>query len=201
MPAVDGGFRSPMTRAEENNAKEHNGNRDRIDLDRSAVRRHAARPERRPDHHARDAGSGRALRPPDQALEPEDEARSSSARATASTSSTCSTRSGCSSAPTTSWSRHVAQRRLGAVRRHQEAGAGSHPGRGAARAASSSSPTAGSAARSPTSRRVKGSIERLRAIEKMAEDGTFERMTKKEVLGLDARAREAGEVARRHQEA
>jgi len=32
---------------------------------------------------------------------------------------------------------------------------------------------------------VKGSIERLRSIEKMAEDGTFERMTKKEVLGLE----------------
>ncbi len=32
---------------------------------------------------------------------------------------------------------------------------------------------------------VKGSIERLRAIEKMAEDGTFERMTKKEVLQLE----------------
>jgi small subunit ribosomal protein S2 len=32
---------------------------------------------------------------------------------------------------------------------------------------------------------VKGSIERLRGIEKMAEDGTFERMTKKEVLHLE----------------
>jgi small subunit ribosomal protein S2 len=32
---------------------------------------------------------------------------------------------------------------------------------------------------------VKGSIERLRTIEKMAEDGTFERLTKKEVLGLE----------------
>src|SRR3982750_3403619 len=31
----------------------------------------------------------------------------------------------------------------------------------------------------------KGSIERLRTIEKMAEDGTFERLTKKEVLGLE----------------
>ncbi|HEY3356737.1 MAG TPA: 30S ribosomal protein S2 [Polyangia bacterium] len=31
---------------------------------------------------------------------------------------------------------------------------------------------------------VKGSIERLRSIEKMAEDGTFSRMTKKEVLQL-----------------
>jgi small subunit ribosomal protein S2 len=31
---------------------------------------------------------------------------------------------------------------------------------------------------------VKGSIERLRTIEKMAEDGTFERLTKKEVLQL-----------------
>jgi small subunit ribosomal protein S2 len=32
---------------------------------------------------------------------------------------------------------------------------------------------------------VKGSIERLRTIEKMAEDGTFERLNKKEVLGLE----------------
>ena len=32
---------------------------------------------------------------------------------------------------------------------------------------------------------VKGSIDRLRSIEKMAEDGTFDRMTKKEVLGLE----------------
>src|SRR3984893_3130058 len=32
---------------------------------------------------------------------------------------------------------------------------------------------------------VKGSIERLRGIEKMAEDGTFERLTKKEVLQLE----------------
>jgi small subunit ribosomal protein S2 len=32
---------------------------------------------------------------------------------------------------------------------------------------------------------VKGSIERLRGIEKMAEDGTFERLNKKEVLGLE----------------
>jgi len=32
---------------------------------------------------------------------------------------------------------------------------------------------------------VKGSIERLRTIEKMAEDGTFERLTKKEVLQLE----------------
>ena len=32
---------------------------------------------------------------------------------------------------------------------------------------------------------VKGSIERLRSIEKMAEDGTFERLNKKEVLGLE----------------
>jgi len=31
---------------------------------------------------------------------------------------------------------------------------------------------------------VKGSIERLRSIEKMATDGTFERLTKKEVIGL-----------------
>src|SRR5262249_23491340 len=34
-------------------------------------------------------------------------------------------------------------------------------------------------------RTVKGSIERLRNIEKMAEDGTFERMTKKEVLQIE----------------
>jgi small subunit ribosomal protein S2 len=34
-------------------------------------------------------------------------------------------------------------------------------------------------------RTVKGSIDRLRSIEKMAEDGTFERLTKKEVLHLD----------------
>ncbi len=34
-------------------------------------------------------------------------------------------------------------------------------------------------------RTVKGSIERLRTIEKMAEDGTFDRLTKKEVLELD----------------
>jgi len=34
-------------------------------------------------------------------------------------------------------------------------------------------------------RTVKGSIERLRSIEKMAEDGTFERMTKKEVLQIE----------------
>jgi small subunit ribosomal protein S2 len=33
-------------------------------------------------------------------------------------------------------------------------------------------------------RTVKGSIDRLRGIEKMAEDGTFERLTKKEVLHL-----------------
>src|SRR5262245_46219327 len=32
---------------------------------------------------------------------------------------------------------------------------------------------------------VKGSIERLRSIEKMAEDGTFERLSKKEVLQLE----------------
>ena len=32
---------------------------------------------------------------------------------------------------------------------------------------------------------VKGSIERLRSIEKMAEDGTFERLNKKEVLQLE----------------
>ena len=43
------------------------------------------------------------------------------------------------------------QRPLGAVRRHQEAGPGGHPRGGAARAASSTSPTAGWAARSPTS--------------------------------------------------
>ena len=41
---------------------------------------------------------------------------------------------------------------------------------------------------------VKGSIERLRSIEKMAEDGTFERMTKKEVLFL-SREREKLEKA------
>src|SRR5579883_370356 len=34
-------------------------------------------------------------------------------------------------------------------------------------------------------RTIKGSIDRLRSIEKMAEDGTFERMTKKEVLKLE----------------
>ncbi|MFH2006474.1 MAG: 30S ribosomal protein S2 [bacterium] len=34
-------------------------------------------------------------------------------------------------------------------------------------------------------RTVKGSIDRLKSIEKMAEDGTFERLTKKEVLRLD----------------
>ena len=34
-------------------------------------------------------------------------------------------------------------------------------------------------------RTVKGSIDRLRSIEKMAEDGTFERLSKKEVLGLE----------------
>ena len=41
---------------------------------------------------------------------------------------------------------------------------------------------------------VKGSIERLRSIEKMSEDGTFERMTKKEVLFL-SREREKLEKA------
>src|SRR5215472_7403980 len=34
-------------------------------------------------------------------------------------------------------------------------------------------------------RTVKGSLERLRSLEKMAEDGTFERMTKKEVLQVE----------------
>jgi len=33
-------------------------------------------------------------------------------------------------------------------------------------------------------RTVKGSLDRMRAIEKMAEDGTFERISKKEILGL-----------------
>jgi small subunit ribosomal protein S2 len=41
---------------------------------------------------------------------------------------------------------------------------------------------------------VKGSIERLHAIEKMSTDGTFERMTKKEVLGM-TREREKLEKA------
>jgi len=41
---------------------------------------------------------------------------------------------------------------------------------------------------------VKGSIDRLHAIEKMAADGTFERMTKKEVLGI-TREREKLEKA------
>ena len=41
---------------------------------------------------------------------------------------------------------------------------------------------------------VKGSLERLHAIEKMDEDGTFERMTKKEVLGI-TREREKLEKA------
>ena len=41
---------------------------------------------------------------------------------------------------------------------------------------------------------VKGSIERLHAIEKMSTDGTFERMTKKEVLGI-TREREKLEKA------
>jgi small subunit ribosomal protein S2 len=41
---------------------------------------------------------------------------------------------------------------------------------------------------------VKGSIERLHAIEKMSTDGTFERMTKKEVLGV-TREREKLEQA------
>ena len=36
---------------------------------------------------------------------------------------------------------------------------------------------------------IKGSIDRLRRIEKMAEDGTFERLTKKEVAQPRARAR------------
>ncbi len=39
----------------------------------TVVLRRPARPLRHPDHHARDDGSGRPLRPPDQALEPEDE--------------------------------------------------------------------------------------------------------------------------------
>src|SRR5262249_21316486 len=33
-------------------------------------------------------------------------------------------------------------------------------------------------------RTVKGSLDRMRGIEKMSEDGTFDRMSKKEVLGL-----------------
>ena len=41
---------------------------------------------------------------------------------------------------------------------------------------------------------VKGSIDRLHAIEKMSSDGTFERMTKKEVLGI-TREREKLEKA------
>ena len=41
---------------------------------------------------------------------------------------------------------------------------------------------------------VKGSIDRLHAIEKMSTDGTFERMTKKEVLGI-TREREKLEKA------
>ena len=40
-------------------------------------------------------------------------------------------------------------------------------------------------------RTVKGSLERLRSIEKMAEDGTLERLTKKEALQLD---RERGKL-------
>jgi small subunit ribosomal protein S2 len=42
-------------------------------------------------------------------------------------------------------------------------------------------------------RTVKGSIDRLKAIEKMAEDGTFDRLTKKEVLRL---TREQGKLER-----
>ena len=46
---------------------------------------------------------------------------------------------------------------------------------------------------------IKGSIERLRSLEKMAEDGTFERLTKKEVLDLERERDQAREDARRHQ--
>ena len=51
-------------------------------------------------------------------------------------------------------------------------------------------------------RTVKGSLERLRSIEKMAEDGTLERLTKKEALQLDRERgkleKSLGEIGRAH---
>ena len=149
------GFRSPMTRAAENNAKgthmETTTETPTTVLPLGSPGRRPARPVRRPDHHPRDDGSRRPLRPPDQALEPEDEAASSSARATASTSSTCSRRSAPFKRAYNFLVDDRRQRRLGAVRRHQEAGAGGHRARRPRAPASSTSPTAGWAARSPTS--------------------------------------------------
>ncbi len=46
---------------------------------------------------------------------------------------------------------------------------------------------------------VKQGIDRLKTIEKMAADGTYERLPKKEVASARARAREAREEPRRHQ--
>ena len=49
-------------------------------------------------------------------------------------------------------------------------------------------------------RTVKGSIERLRSIEKMAEDGTFERLPKKEVASLESEREklEKNQIGRAH---
>ena len=46
---------------------------------------------------------------------------------------------------------------------------------------------------------VKASIKRLKDLEQMATDGTFERMTKREALSLQARARQARQEPGRHQ--
>ena len=132
-----GGFRSPLTRAEENNAKEQHGNHDRIrdtDPTRPAPSRQpAARSERRPHHHARADRSRRPLRPPDQALEPEDEAVHLRRAQRHPHHRPAADGPRCSSAPSTSWSQTVAAGPIGAVRRHQEAGAGRDPRRGGAR--------------------------------------------------------------------
>ena len=52
-------------------------------------------------------------------------------------------------------------------------------------AACTTFPAAGSAACSPTIATIKKSIDRLKKIEKMKEDGTYDKLTKKEVAGLE----------------
>ena len=164
----------------------------------SALQRHNRKekyPWRPRRLHAAVARSRRPLRPPDPPLEPEDGAvhlrraqrhphhrpvadGAAAARALEGARRSPPAAGSCSSAPS-------ARRRSRSPRRR-------------AAAPSTTSTTAGWAARSPTGRPCRSSITRLRELEEQLAGDTAG-LTKKELLQLDPRARQARAVAGRHQ--
>ena len=139
-----------------------------------------------------------ALRSPDPSLEPQDGCSTSSPRETASTSSTCRR-------PLRSWTRLTCSfvSCLQTARTFCLSAPRSRPAisikEEAERAGAYYVNARWLGGMLTNFKTIRRRIDRLAQLRKMEEDGTFDRLPKKEVVKLEPRDREAGEVPGRHQ--